>query len=112
MKASGVTAFGVKRPAAALPPVHQRMIDYLLALVDRDNRAVRLLVLVPAGSLVMAGLLIIALSRIAGTPALAPSQSSTAADAEGQVEARMDVPLLTEDEVREMMASPGPAVTR
>jgi hypothetical protein len=95
MKASGVTAFGVKRRA-----------------VDRDNGVVRLLVLVPTGSIVMAGLLIIALSRTAGTPAIPPSQSSTAADAEGQVEARTDGPLITEDEVREMMASPGLAVTR
>ena len=101
MMANGLNAFDVKRPAAALAPVYQFMVDYFLPGVDRDDGLLRLLVLVPAGSLVIAGLLVIALSRLVGTPALAPSQSSSGADAEFQ----MDVPLVTEIEVRLISSS-------
>ena len=69
-------AVTVERPAAAVAPVHQRMVDHHPPDVDRDDDLLRLLVLIPAGSFVIAGLLAIALSRIAEAPNQAPSDPS------------------------------------
>jgi hypothetical protein len=51
------------------------MVDHFLPNADRDDDLLRLLVLIPAGSVVIAGLLVIALSRIAEAPTLAPSDT-------------------------------------
>lgn len=71
-----VNAVAVERRAAAVAPVHPRMVDHFLPHVDRDDDLLRLLVLIPAGSIVIAGLLAIALSGIAEAPTLAPGDSS------------------------------------
>ena len=71
-----VDAIAVERRAAAVAPAHQRTVDHFLPNVDRDDYLLRLLVLIPAGSVVIAGLLAIALSRIAEAPILEPSDTS------------------------------------
>jgi len=93
---NGVNELAVKRPVTTLAPGRQRVTDCLPPTIDHPDGLPRLLVLIPVGSLVLAGLLIIALSRLAGAPVLAPSHSLPGADAEAQV----DGPAIAEIEVR------------
>jgi hypothetical protein len=85
---TGVNALVAKRPAAALAPVRQPITDH--------DGLLRLLVLVPVGSLLMAGLLVIALPMIVGAPGPAPSHSSSGADADVQA----DLASIAEIELR------------
>ncbi len=94
--ANGVNELAVKRPATTLASGRQRVTDCVPRTLDHHDGLPRLLVLIPVGSLVLAGLLIIALSRLAGAPVLAPSHSFLGADAENQ----MDGLGIAESEVR------------
>ncbi len=78
-------AVAVEQPATTVTPVHQRIVDHFLPHIDRDAELLRLL-LIPAGSLVIAGILALALSRIAEAPTLEPSDSSYQADMESRAE--------------------------
>jgi hypothetical protein len=75
---NGINALVAKRPTAALAPVRQPIADH--------DGLLRLLVLVPVGSLLMAGLLVIVLSTIVGAPSPAPSHSSSGADVDVQAD--------------------------
>jgi hypothetical protein len=68
-----------------------RATDDLLASTDHDDGILRLLMLVPVGSLLVAGLLLIALARIVGAPALTHSPSREYADAHMESPAMADV---------------------
>ena len=82
MIANRVAAFAVKRRVAVRPPTARN---------EREDGGMGWLVLVPVGSLLIAGLLVVALSWIAGGPVLQPAPSSVGADVEVQdLEVRMD----------------------
>lgn len=84
---NGINALVAKRSTTARAPVGRP---------NPDLDGLRLLVLIPLGSLLMAGLLILALSRIVGVPGPGPSPSSAGAD----VGVQADFDLITEIELR------------
>jgi hypothetical protein len=81
-----VIVLGVKRLASAVASSRQRMTDRIRGRMKRGDGLSGLLVLIPVGSLVFAGLLIIALSRISGVPSVAPDRASFGANVEVQAD--------------------------
>lgn len=75
---NGINTLVAKRPTATLAPVRRPNPDH--------DDSLRLLVLVPLGSLFMAGLLVLALARMVGVPGPAPSHSSSGVDVDMQAE--------------------------
>lgn len=87
---NGINALFAKRSTTALAPVGHPNTDH------DDHDGLRLLVLVPLGSLLMAGLLVLALSRMVGVPGPASSHSTSGAD----VDVRADFDSIAGIELR------------
>lgn len=95
-------------PVASPTPVGRRVAEHVLGRLDRVEAWPLLLVLMPVGSLVVAGLLGIALSRISGAPVPVPTHSFARAGSEVQA----DVSVIDAHEPGGTMIRFGPMVTR
>ena len=106
--ASGFEALGARRQAAAPSPARGHVADHPATRTGYDQRFPRWLVLMPLGSIVLTGVLVIVLSWMVGEPGRAPTPSPARAD----VDIEINVPVIDETEVGETMVRVEPGFMR